>query len=298
MDARHNATATTTQREILMADLLSGKELTAEQLGRFPCTAEELRSLQKRFKEKFPTATQTKRIGGMGKHHDLCTTRSAIAFVREELKVKSENGSSHETLLWRPWIDTVQFLQGQIKSKIGQSFLGDCGTPMLQEWFNIVKIISAGVPEAAAMTSAGYEKAMSTIGMKGTQEAAAKAFINALRGSDDLKALIKGEWLRFEERWFQAHTLNHNALLGLIKEIIEEKDMWICVSKNACHLIEGLKVDNLAYIGERNKPKGGKSFHYTLTLRRGEETKEVPLECKFHWKNGGQGVQNLNFMLL
>jgi len=54
----------------------------------------------------------------------------------------------------------------------------------------------------------------------------------------------------------------------------------------------------LDYNGHRPKPQGGVSFHYTLTLQRGTETKKVPMECKFHWKNGGQAVQNLNFMLL
>jgi hypothetical protein len=148
------------------------------------------------------------------------------------------------------------------------------------------------------MTYAGYEKAMSTIGMKGKQEAAAVAFIQALRSDQVLQKALQVRWLSFEVDWFTTHTMDHVALKEVVKEILEVKDFWICVSRSGIELIDGLKVLSLVFIGARPKPRGGMSFHYTLTLQRGSETKEVPMECKFHWKNGGQAVQNLNFMLL
>jgi len=242
---------------------------------------------------------QTKVIGGLGKHYDLETPISETATKKSELKVTQGTPSPLEILSWRPWQDTVQFLQGQLKSKIGKRFLGDCGDPMLRAWFDQhVKPFSDKVPSSAGMTYVGYEKAMSTIGMKGKQEAAAVAFIGALRSDEALQKELQARWLNFEVEWFTSHTMDHLGLKEVVKEILEVKDFWICVSKTGIELIDGLKVQNLVFSGARAKPRGGMSFHYILTLQRGSETKEVPMECKFHWKNGGQAIQNLNFMLL
>ena len=291
MDARHIASATTKVRETAMAALFNGSETP---LTMFPCPANTLRDFYSTVKAKLPTATNTAVIGGLGKHYDLETSTASGPF-RCELKVTSGNPSALDVLEWQPWRDTVQFLQGQLKSKIGQRFLGDCGDPMLRAWFknHVEPFASQG-----AMTYAGYEKAMSTIGMKGKQEAAAVAFINLLRSNSEAHEALHKQWLIFEAEWLSTHTMNHDGLLEVAKEIIEAKHAWICTSKKGPLWIDGLKVAGLRFEGARNKPKGGMSFHYTLTLTRGDQTKEVPMECKFHWKNGGQAVQNLNFMLL
>lgn len=299
MDARHIATATSKVRETMMATIFNGG-LTAETpLSMFPAPAETLRSFYDVVQAKMPTKGQTKVIGGLGKHYDLETTTPAGPF-RTELKVTSGNPSSLQVLEWRPWIDTVQFLQGQLKSKIGQRFLGECGDMMLRAWFttHVEPFARAEVPAASTMTYAGYEKAMSTIKMVGRQEAAAVAFITALRENSALQEALQAKWLAFEVEWFSEHAMNHEGLLEVVKEIIESKDAWVCVSKKGVNWIDGLKVKRMQFDGCLQKPRGGMSFHYTLSLSKGSATKIVPMECKFHWKNGGQAVQNLNFMLL
>ena len=293
MDARHIASVTTKVRETLMAALLNGTAEPAA-LAAFPCPAATLTAFPAIFKQKYPSATSSRVIGGLGKHYDLETVNGLTPTpIHSELKVTMGNPSPLEQLSWRPWQDTVQFLQGQLKSKIGKRFLGDCGEPMVRAWFE--KRIQPAYP---TMTFKGYEKAMSTIGMKGKQEAAAVDFINSLRADAELKTLFHAYWLAFEADWLSEHQMDHAALKEVVKDIIEAKDAWICVSKTAVNLIEGLKVADLKYVGAKEKPRGGMSFHYTIVLTRGGETKEVPMECKFHWKNGGQAVQNLNFMLL
>ena len=294
MDARHTASATTKVRENAVAHLFNSADAD---LTVFPCSADTLRDFSSIIKAKLPTASKTAVIGGLGKHYDLETTTASGPF-RCELKVTSGNPSSLEVLQWRPWQDTVQFLQGQLKSKVGQRFLGDCGDPMVRAWYTNHVEPFAIFQGAAPMTYAGYEKAMSTIGMKGKQEAAAVAFINMLRSNAEAHEALHKEWLAFETEWLSTHTMNHEGLLEVVKEINEAKDAWICISKKGPQWIDGLKVVGLRFEGARPKPKGGMSFHYTLTLMRGTLTKEVPMECKFHWKNGGQAVQNLNFMLL
>ena len=294
MDARHTASATTKVRENAVANLFNDAEAD---LAAFPCSADTLRDFGSVIKTKLPTASKTVVIGGLGKHYDLETTTASGPF-RCELKVTSGNPSSLEVLEWRPWQDTVQFLQGQLKSKVGQRFLGDCGDPMLRAWYTNHVEPFVEFNFLAKMTYAGYEKAMSTIGMKGKQEEAAVVFIKMLRSNAVAHESLHEEWLAFETEWLSTHTMNHIALLEVVKEIIEAKDAWICISKKGPQWIDGLKVVALRFEGARPKPKGGMSFHYTLTLTRGDQTKEVPMECKFHWKNGGQAVQNLNFMLL
>ena len=299
MDARHIATATTKVREAAMAALFNGTETP---LTMFPSPAAKMREFYSVIQAKLPSATNTAVIGGLGKHYDLETTLASGSF-RTELKVTSGKPSPLDVLEWRPWVDTVQFLQGQLKSKIAQRFLGDCGEPMLRAWFTThVEPFSQSEAVAksakAAMTYAGYEKAMSTIGMTGKQEDAAVSFITMLRNNSDLHEVLHKKWLLFESEWLSTHTLNHDGLLEVVKEIIEVKDAWICVSKTEPLWVDGLKVSGLRFVEARNKPKGGMSFHYSLSLTRGGLVKEVPMECKFHWKNGGQAVQNLNFMLL
>ena len=292
MDARHIAGATSKLREAAMAAILNGTMATSAQTPHlFPCAPEPLVALRTAFIAKVPGATRV--AGGMSKHYDLIT-----GHVCTELKVSSGNSSSLEELMWRPWKDTVQFLQGQINSKLAKRFLGDCGEPMLRAWFTRVHELAQTIPSASAITFEGYNKAMASIGMKGKQEAAAVAFITALRNQPALKDQLHAKWLEFEILWFSANCMSHSDLRELVKEIIEAKHYWICVSKTGAQLIEGLKVVDLFYEGPRPKPHGGASFHYTLVLQRGGETRTVPMECKFHWKNGGQAVQNLNFMLL
>jgi hypothetical protein len=279
-----------------MATILNGQPWTTNPL---PCLDTAFNGFTESFKARCQASGQTRVIGGLGKHYDLETPVSDTLTKRSELKVTQGIPTPLETLSWRPWQDTVQFLQGQLKSKIGKRFLGECGDLMLRAWFDQhVKPFSDKVPASTGMTYVGYEKAMSTIGMKGKQEAAAVAFIQALRSDKTFQKELQTRWLSFEVEWFTSHTMDHLALKEVVKEILEIKDFWICVSKSGIELIDGLKVLNLVFSGARAKPRGGMSFHYILTLQRGSETKEVPMECKFHWKNGGQAVQNLNFMLL
>lgn len=276
-----------------MASLLNGAALTPAELAEFPCPASTLIAFAAEFKRQHPSAGQTTVAGGLNKHYDLVTVIPDSSPLHIELKVTKKNPSPADQLSSRPWKDTVQFLQGQLKSEIGRLFLGDCGEPMVRAWFE-----QRVQPVYPTMTFEGYQKAMSTIGMTGKQEEVAVAFINSLRADKNLQKLFHARWLVFEADWLSEHQMDHVALEALIKKIIEAKHEWICVSKKGPQLIRGLKVAGLRYVGVKPKKRGGMSYHYTLSLTRGTETMEVPLECKFHWKNGGQAVQNLNFMLL
>jgi hypothetical protein len=298
MDARRIASATTKVRERLLVALFNGQIDADTDLSSYP-SAQAFRDFTSTIQAKAPNKKGAKLAGGLGKHYDLTVHFDSETMKKGELKVTAGNPSSLDILTWCPWKDTVQFLQAQVKAKIAKKFLGDCGEPMLITWFEqVVKPFSSRVPAASGMTCAGYLKAMSTIGMKGKQEESAKALITALRTDEALQKELHGAWLAFESQWLSCHTMDHEGLLTVLKDVLDVKDFWVCASKTQVLWIDGFKVIGLNFVAAKPKPKGGHSFHYTMTLQRGAETKEVPLECKFHWKNGGQAVQNLNVMLL
>lgn len=295
---KSSATITAKIRETTLANLCMGKHPANTPLTMFPCSPETWTPFYTAFQAKYPGSIVT-RAGRMGEHHDLVIQHEQNRTSLAELKVTSGNPSLLSELRWRPWSNSVQFLQGQLKSAIGQRFLGECGEQMMRAWFeNEVKPFTTrhGIP--LAMTYDGYSKVLFTIGMKGKQEEGATDFITRLRATPALQKELHERWLAFETTWFQTHTLDHTGLLWLVKEVIEEKDIWICVSKQGPQIIEGLEVVGLRYNGVAQKRDGGSIFQYTMLLRRGEETREVPLTYKIHWKNGGQAVQNPNFLLL
>lgn len=299
-DGRHIAGAIATQREKEMVRIMN-HNVDDILSSIFPCSLVILHAFRTTIMEKCPGFRKAIPIGGQNKHHDI-EIHTDTKIIRVELKVKGEtkgNGSSTDILKWSPWIDTVQFAQGQITSGNGSRFLQECGEPMIHAWFHsVVLAFSSKVPEATGMTLAGYQKAMMGMNLSGKQEDAAKAFITALRAQESLRGELSKLWLQFEEQWLPSHELNHAELENVIREILESKDVWICASRNKIEWVEGLKVIGLAYTGVGPKEKGGMLFTYNLTIQSGNETKIVPIKCKFYWKNGGQGAQNINFLLL
>jgi hypothetical protein len=296
-----NINARAATQESAMASVLNGTATDGD-YELFPLPREMWAPFLIAYHAAFPGEKHTTPVGGMGNHIDLKTrmlNTHPPPHLGGELKVTKGKASPLEELSWQPWLDTVQFLQGQHKARIIQRFIGECGYQMLEAWYNlVVQPFSLSIPGTGDMTYAGYSKAMFSIGMAGRQEVAAVAFIRALRENIALKEDLHRRWLEFETTWLTSHTMNHEELLKVLREIIEQKDYWICVSRNRIDLIKGFKVDTLTFLGARPKPRGGMSFHYTLRLLRDGQARDVPLECKFHWKNGGQAVQNLNIMML
>jgi hypothetical protein len=136
--------------------------------------------------------------------------------------------------------------------------------------------------------------------MKGSQEKASVDLIERLRADSSFQKELQAKWLRFEEKWISTHTMNHAEFESVIREIIEEKDWWVCISKTQIAWVRGFNVKKVTYSGADNKREGGMLYKYIMTLENKDtkEVKDVPIVLKFHWKNGGQAVQNLNIMVL
>jgi hypothetical protein len=240
-------------------------------------------------------------VGGLGAHHDFV----ALVGSRElkgELKHSLTAKTKREALEWRPWKDAVQFVQGQTKSKKAAIFAPDYGTPLWTAWFDgyVKPFVAASVPSATGLTLDGYVACASAMSCPSKAELASEELIMALRSDKVLQEAMRLEWLRFETNYMPAHPLDHKAFEAHVKEVLEEKDVWVCVNKAGAHWIEGFHVLGLVYDGPKAKREGGIVFAYTLSVQKksGGIIKQIPIEFKLYWKNGGQAVQNLNFLVL
>uniref|UniRef100_A0A6C0AQQ1 Uncharacterized protein n=1 Tax=viral metagenome TaxID=1070528 RepID=A0A6C0AQQ1_9ZZZZ len=241
-------------------------------------------------------------VGGLGAHHDFVATVSGSRHLKGELKHSLTAKTKREVLEWRPWKDAVQFVQGQTKSKKAAIFAPDYGMPLWTAWFDgyVKPFVAASVPSATGLTLDGYVACASAMSCPSTAEPASAELIRVLRSDKELQEGLRKEWIRFETAFMPAHPLDHKAFEAHVKEVLEEKDVWVCVNKAGAHWIEGFHVLGLVYDGPRPKREGGIVFVYTLSVQKksGGTIKQIPIEFKLYWKNGGQAVQNLNFLVL
>lgn len=292
-DKRHTIGNKTKQRENLVVRILNGSVVPDSEIAALELNTVVIRNLREQMLLAIPSATTVSLKGKMNQHYDFDVTCAGRGHV--EMKITSTKPSDLTTLQWMPWVDTVQFLQGQLKSATGTRILGDCGEMMFKAWYD--RVIAREAPD---VSYEAYKKIAHAMGTKGKYDAAAVAYINSLRTDKTRQADLQAKWLEFETAWLSEHTLNHAELESTVRATIEDKDWWLCISGSAAHWIEGFNVRSVSFIGRKAKKCGGTTFLYTLCLQKksGGECKDVSMEFKFHWKNGGQAVQNLNYLLL
>lgn len=295
------ATERTTKREKVLVQMLNSEPVDAAALECFKCAEATMTAFCAGVKAMYPGFTGAQQVGGLNKHHDGVLLVDGSAPIRYELKY-SEKKVNPESLAWCPWDGAVQFAQSQFKAKKAAAFLD--GTGMYRAWFDErVVAFLARHPElvlGGAVTFADYYKRSSAI--KGHEGATpASKLLQALRGSKALQEELQAEWLRFEESWMPSYRLDAAAFEAYVRALIEEKDVWFNISASGASAIEGFRVLGVAFKEVANKRDGGCVYNYTMTLQKKSgagETREVPIQFKFTWKNGGQAIQNLNFLLV
>jgi len=297
---KKTATTDTTKREEALTRVLNG-EATEEDKKCFSCSSLHLDELRKQMPGGYRAKTEG---GGLGKHYDgTMENDEEHTKMCNELKHSVGKKTPRSELEWRPWLDGVEFAQGQTKSQAAIAFLGDCGRLLMRSWFteHVQPFVKEHIPEFTELEEENYYNCASGMSIPKKEENTLGAkFIEHLRKNKKDQENLRKRFVSFEESYLETHLLDHKALEVYIKERIEQKDNWICINKAGAHWIEGFNVKGLTYVGTVAKPKGGKMFSYTLSLQKksGGEVKNVPILLKFHWKNGGQAVQNLNFLLI
>ena len=231
VDGRHVIGKLNRNREEIIARIMNGDVLTDKEIeaGKFPRSNEYIRDLRNQLVYIEPSTRGAKHAGKMNDHFDVNVEADRRCQI--EVKIANKKGSSYDVLKWQPYKDTVQFLQGQLKSANAAKFLGDCGEPMFRAWYT--ENIQPIAPET---TYEGYSKAVFTIKMKGKQERASVDFIEYLRANAIFQKELQAKWLRFEEKWISTHTLNHAEFENVIREIIEAKDWRVCISKTQINM--------------------------------------------------------------
>jgi hypothetical protein len=298
-----HATALTNTREDAFVSFLNGEAVS---LDMFACPPEALHTLR----TSLGPVRNCKKVGGLGKHHDGTLEKEVVSLscvefstLRYELK-HCEKTLDLNDLIWKPWEGVVQIVQSQFKSKAAQTFLD--ADAMYLAWFNegvqnfLAKHDELELEGVSDMTYEDYFKSSSSMDAHHKGKTPASNLLRILRANETLQEELQQEWLRFEESWMPENPLNHEAFFTFLKNIIEEKDIWFTISKSGACAIEGFNLLGLKYDGISKKPHGGVVYNYMITLQKksGGVTKDVKIQFKYTWKNGGQAIQNLNFLVV
>lgn len=118
MAAKAQATKLTTIREEVLCAILNGSTDVTTSI--FACGAKVL-GLKEEAEDEIGTIRNAILVGGLGKHHDTKVDTDDGDY-KTEIKHGNKNTPRAE-LMKRPWADGVQFLQGQVKSAMGKTFL-------------------------------------------------------------------------------------------------------------------------------------------------------------------------------
>jgi hypothetical protein len=285
------ATKLTDTRESILPQFLNGEDVSLES---FACPAAALHDLR----TSLGPIKGCKKVGGMGKHYDGVFERERDGkVVRYELK-HCEKKLAAEDLTWAPWAGAVQFVQSQYKSKEAKKFLNADG--LYNSWFTEHVAPFASRHGLPPMTLADYQKSSSSMDAHKKGTTAAADFLRLLRATPALQEELQAEWLRFEEAWMPANLLSTETFFQFIKKVLEEKDVWFNINKSGAVVTEGFLVNGLRYDGWAKKPHGGVLFNFTMKLQKksGGEERDCKIQFKFTWKNGGQAIQNLNFLVV
>lgn len=286
------------KREALLASFYSGVELTEVEKTYFPCSYSDL-LLTRDF---IPAGTVVSLAGGLSAHYDLLLTLSNGKKIRVELKC-SENGKKpREELEWQPWKEGVQFAQGQTKSSKGMKFLPGYGQDLYDAFFadEVKNFLLEYYPALVEMTSENYFACASsmTIPKKEASSLGAK-LIASLRDNKPNQLVLQKKWLLFESKWLASKPVNIVEIETLLREAIEEKDMWLVINKKGAHWFHGFTLTSMRADGVHPKSRGGSLLRFSIQLKQKttDIVKDVSIEVKLHWKNGGQAVQNLNYLI-
>lgn len=296
MSKKALATKLTNAREVTLAKFLSGEDVP---LTCFPCAPSLLVALRDSLQSTYHYK-ECKKIGGMGKHYDGILVCDDTLVHTYELK-HSEKKIEESVIFWRPWEGGVQFANSQFKSQTAKTFLQ--ADLMYETWFkNHVQPFLTRHPELGAkdLSYDDYFRTSTSTDAHKESKTLGGDLMRNLRESKSLQKELQKEWLGFEETWMPAHPLNHEVFEGFVRCVIEQKDVWININKRCAKHTEGFLVKGVTYEGVVPKKHGGVVYEYRMQLQKksGGEIHTSKIQFKFTWKNGGQAIQNLNFIVV
>ena len=257
VDGRHIANATTDARETTIFRLFQGEKLEDDYINNIlPCGAEKWHIFAESIHKKYPELASTiKLIGGLGGSKDYTFTHEGSTL---NIELKSSNSklskAALEKLQKTPWNAYCEFLQGQLKVKSFQEFLGPyCEEVIIKEYFE--KII---VPFMTKYTIEGsidydsYKKVIYPLGAQRTKILAdervalgARNLIKFIQSNKDSQAYLSKQWKTFSNEYMNTNRLDDEnskrllsndllrSIYGFVLEISSYRKLKV---RNAYHL--------------------------------------------------------------
>lgn len=309
IDGRHIANATTDARETTVLRLFKGEEVDPDYVNNIlPCGVLKMTPLINKMLHTYPSLSETIEWVGGFKSKDFKfkhpETSKNIEFKSTKTKLSKAALSNLEKKPWGPY---CEFRQGQLKNKESQSFLGPYKEEIIiTQYFDqvikdfVIKHNIEGPIDLESYKNAIYPYAEAQVKMLADTRIAlgARNLIKYLKENKAAKTELANLWKTFSNNYMISHRLNDDELEAVIKKNLAQKHIWICISKDSAEVIEGPQCVSITF----KKVKSGKTtsvLEYELELKKPSEkhSYKVPMEFRLHWKHGGQGVRNPNYML-
>jgi len=310
VDERTIARATTDARESTIQRLFKGESITAEYITNIlPCGAEPIQTLVQNMTTRYPQLSSSiEQVGGMSSNDYKFQHNTASINIELKCSNKKLSKLALTKIQKTPWIFSCEFLQGQLKNKEFQTFLGSYKEEIIikQYFEEVIKPFMEKYKIEGPIDWENYTKVIYTVGdvartkmLVDTRIAlGARNLIKFIRNNKVAEKDLSKQWKTFCNKFMEQHRLKDVEFEAAVKKRLSQKHIWIVIAKDYAQEIEGPQCISLAF----DKVKIGKTssvFQYILELRKpSEETiYKVPMIFRVHWKNMGQGVGNPNFML-
>jgi hypothetical protein len=274
-DRRRVATSLNASRERTLLDVFHGAQVSDTVLtDKFSAPPASIRGVAHALSEKYPGFRAIKRKGGLSNGHDYVFHHDGRE-MKVELKTSASRPRIDPTLA--PWSPGVQFCQGQIAHKGFQAALRDLGEPLLRAFHTYLV-----ERQALTLSYEDYNHMVYNIKQK-PKELRRQA------------SVLTRAWDEFSDAYLSSHAPSLEEMRSLITAAIEQKDLWVVITPAGCVYVPALRVVDLTN-GRISRKTKRYVVEYDLRLK-GTTEYTVPIEFRIHWKNGGQGVQNPNFMI-
>lgn len=252
----------------------------------FSCQLDELLLLRTEIRG-FEGFRKCKLVGGLGNNYDMEIITDA---GKLGVEIKCSEGKTIVSDV-SPWKGGVQILQGKFLGRMGSKIWNS--DDLYGRWFNdyVCPFVREWCPEFSEIQYDDYKYITNSMDRQRKYTTLASGLVNKLRTDKSLQYTLHRRYLEFEEKILGAAPPG-DSLLEELKQRIDQKNYWININATGAQLIKGFTIQGLENVRCIKRANGGIVYNFEVCLVR-----EI-MELRFNWKNGGQGVQNLNFMIV
>lgn len=309
IDERTIARATNDARELTIYHLFKGDPIDTEVVNTIPCGAEAITTLIKSMSLRYPQLSSTiKQVGGMNSKDYIFQHNNIPKSIELKTATKKLSKAALAKLQQTPWVFSCEFLQGQLKNKEFQTFLGPYKESIIikQYFEKVIEPFMDKYKIEGAIDWENYVKVIYTLGSEQRTKMladtriglGARNLIKFLQEDKDAQKYIVTAWKSFSNMFMTTNRPDDAEFEVIVKKRLAQKDIWIVITTGYAQEIEGPQCISLTF----DKVKSGTTtsvLQYILELKKPSEENsyKVPMEFRIHWKNMGQGVGNPNFML-